>query len=364
MLKKMLKFMDYKMISYSNSIVQRDLQTIISDHSIAWEKLNQKSVLITGANSMLATYMIYTLAYLNQIEDRNITIIASARNLEKAKLRFKDLVEDDKIILIQHDVNETLVYEGKVDFIVHAASNASPHFILTDPVGIIKANTLGTLNLLEFAKTKATENFLFMSTREIYGKAIQEVIDEEAYGAFDILESRACYPESKRMAETLLRSFSDQYQLPYTIARLAHVYGPGMEVANDGRIMSDLIHNVLLSEDIILKSDGSAERAFCYLSDATTALFLILLNGENGQAYNIANEDEPIMIRDLAKLLVETFPTKGLKVVFDIPQETSKAYSKMGRTRLSTKKLEAIGWQRQVSLKEGLIKTVEGFEGN
>ncbi|SUO89529.1 NAD-dependent epimerase/dehydratase family protein [Streptococcus uberis] len=350
------------MINYSNRIVQEDLKTIISDKTVAWDKLNQKAVLISGANSMLATYMIYSLAYLNQFEDRNIIIIASARNLDKAKERFKGLIDENKIILIQHDVNQPLQYDGPVDYIVHAASNASPHYILTDPVGIIKANTLGTLNLLEFSKAKDIENFLFMSTREIYGKAIQEVIDEEAYGAFDILESRACYPESKRIAETLLKSYSDQYQVPFTIARLAHVYGPGMEVANDGRIMSDLIYNVLQSEDIVLKSDGSAERAFCYLADATIALFLVLLNGESGQAYNVANEDQPIMIRDLAKLLVETFPEKKLKVVFNIPKETSKAYSKMGRTRLSTKKLEAIGWMRSVELKKGLEKTVKSFE--
>ncbi|SQG44501.1 nucleotide sugar dehydratase [Streptococcus porcinus] len=358
----MRKFMDYKMISYSNTIVQEDLQAIIKDRSVAWDKLNHKSILITGANSMLATYMIYTLVYLNQFEDSDITIIATARNLDKAKERFKGLVEENKIILIQHDVNQPLLYDGTVDFIVHAASNASPHYILTDPVGIIKANTLGTLNLLEFAKVKEIENFLFMSTREIYGKAIQEVIDEEAYGAFDILESRACYPESKRIAETLLKSYSDQYQVPFTIARLAHVYGPGMEVANDGRIMSDLLNNVLMKEDIVLKSDGSAERAFCYLADATVALFLILLNGEIGQAYNIANEEEPIMIRNLAQLLVDTFPDKDLQVVFEIPSEASKAYSKMGRTRLSTEKIEKIGWKKKVSLTDGLVKTVKSFE--
>ncbi|MGT2932489.1 NAD-dependent epimerase/dehydratase family protein [Streptococcus catagoni] len=354
--------MDFKMINYSNNIVQKDLQQIIGDTSVSWEKLANKTVLITGANSMLATYMIYTLVFLNEAKHLNISIVATARNLEKAQQRFGELVSGHKIDLLEYDVNLPLTYDQDVHYLVHAASNASPQFIMKDPVGIFKANTLGTLNLLDFSQQKSLENFLFMSTREVYGKSISDDIDEESYGPFDILESRACYPESKRAAETLLRSYYDQYGIPFTIARLAHVYGPGMEVNNDGRIMSDLVNNVLRNEDIILKSDGSAERAFCYLSDATCALFLILLDGEIGQAYNVANEDEPVMIRDLADLLVKLFPEKGLKVVFDIPKETSKAYSKMGRTRLNTKKLEKLGWHRDFSLIDGIKNTILSFE--
>lgn len=352
------------MISYTNTVVQNDMKAIISEKNITWEKLLNKTVLVTGANSMLATYMIYTLAYLNQVKKMNIRILASARNIEKAKARFSDLLDYDNFELMEHDVNLPFHYDGEVNYLVHAASNASPRFILNDPVGIIKANTLGTLNLLEFSKEKSVDNFLFMSTREIYGKSISNDIDEEAYGAFDILESRACYPESKRAAETLLKAYYDQYKVPFTVARLAHVFGPGMEVANDGRIMSDLINNVLNNEDIILKSDGSAERAFCYLSDATTGLFTILLNGEIGQAYNIANEDEPIMIRDLAQLLVDLFPLKGMKVVFDIPKTENAAYSKMGRTHLNTEKLEKLSWTRQTSLKSGIEKTIQSLRKN
>ncbi|MDG3142204.1 NAD-dependent epimerase/dehydratase family protein [Streptococcus suis] len=350
------------MISYNNQIVQDDLQAIVSATYLDWQQLQGKTVLITGANGMLATYMVYVLAYLNEHHQADICILATARNLEKAKKRFLGLDDVAGFQLLQHDVNVDLVYEGDVDYIIHAASNASPRFILSDPVGIIKANTLGTMNLLEFAKEKSLSNFLFLSTREIYGKAIKDDIDEEAYGAFDILESRACYPESKRMAETMLQAYYDQYRIPFTIARLAHSYGPGMELANDGRIMSDLLHNVVSKEDIVLKSDGSAERAFCYLSDAVTGLFTILLKGEIGQAYNVANEDEPIKIRDLAQLLIETFPERQLNLIFNIPKEMGKGYSKMGRTQLDTRKLEQLGWTKKMSLQEGVQKTVESFE--
>lgn len=350
------------MITYKNDIVQEDLALLLENQTINWHKLEGKTVLITGANSMLATYMIYAIQALNDKKNSQTKVIATVRNVAKAKERFADLLGDPLFELLAHDVTEPFAYEGEIDYIVHAASNASPKFILTDPVGIIEANTIGTMNLLKVARAKKTQNFLFLSTREIYGKAIADKIDEEAYGAFDILESRACYPESKRMAETLLRSYYDQYQVPFTIARIAHSYGPGMETANDGRIMSDLLNNVISNQNIILKSAGTAERAFCYLLDAVSALFLILLNGENGQAYNVANEDAPIMIRDLAELLVSLFPEKELQVIYDIPKEMSAGYSKMGDSRLDTTKIEALGWTKMVPLEKGLVKTVRSFE--
>ncbi|MGT2681968.1 NAD-dependent epimerase/dehydratase family protein [Streptococcus porci] len=350
------------MISYKNTIVQDDMNRLLNDKAIAWDRLKRKTVLITGANSMLATYMVYALVALNEQKNSQTKIVATARNIEKAKLRFADVLGHDYFELLEHDVTKPFAYEEEVDYIVHAASNASPHFILNDPVGIIEANTIGTLHLLNFAREKKVTNFLFLSTREIYGKPIAEKINEEAYGAFDILESRACYPESKRMAETLLRSYYDQYGVPFTVARIAHSYGPGMETANDGRIMSDLINNVLKNEDIILKSAGTAERAFCYLSDAVAGLFLIMLNGEIAQAYNVANEDRTIMIRELAQLLVQLLPEKAMKVVFNIPQEMSAGYSKMGDSRLDTGKIEKLGWTKQVPLEVGLIKTVRSFE--
>ncbi len=349
------------MINYKQAVVQKDLALIVGQANINWEKLRNKTVLITGVSGMLATYLAYTLVYLNETQTFNIKIIGTARNMVKAKAKF-DGILSERFILLQHDVTEPFNYEGTVDYIIHAASSASPKFIMADPVGIIKANTIGTINLLEFARKQQIENFLFLSTREIYGKAISAHLTEEDYGGFDILAPRACYPESKRMAETLLESYHVQYHLPYMIARIAHSYGPGMELGNDGRIMNDLISNVVRNEDIVLKSDGSAERAFCYLADTTSALFTILLDGVSANAYNVANEDEPITIRDLSEKLVKLFPEKNLSVKFDIPKAQSAAYSKDGRTIMEMLKIEKIGWKRLVKLDEGLKRTVESFK--
>ncbi|SPS11098.1 dTDP-glucose 4,6-dehydratase [Lactococcus lactis] len=349
------------MITFENKIIQEDLKEIVSSSYINFEKLRGKTVLITGVSGMLATYLAYTIYYLDVHENFQTKIIGTARNMEKANAKFQSL-SNEYFELIQHDVTQAFDYEKDIDYIVHAASNASPKFISADPVGIIKANTLGTMNLLELARTKGIQNFLFLSTREIYGKSIKNLLTEQDYGGFDILSPRACYPESKRMAETLLESYFVQYEIPYTVARIAHSYGPGMEINNDGRIMSDLISNVVNHEDIILKSEGTAERAFCYISDATTALLTVLLNGDSGQAYNVANEDEPIQIRDLAQKLVSLLPDEKLKVKFDIPTSQSTAYSTDGRTVMDMSKIEKMGWNRLVGLDLGLKKTIESFE--
>ncbi|MCI1071758.1 NAD-dependent epimerase/dehydratase family protein [Lactococcus lactis] len=349
------------MITFENKIVQEDLKKIVSSSYINFEKLRGKTVLITGVSGMLATYLAYVIYYLDVHKNFQTKIIGTARNMEKANAKFQSLSKE-YFELVQHDVTQPFDYEKDIDYIIHAASNASPKFISTDPVGIIKANTLGTMNLLELARTKRIQNFLFLSTREIYGKSIKNLLTEQDYGGFDILSPRACYPESKRMAETLLESYSVQYEIPYTVTRIAHSYGPGMEINNDGRIMSDLISNVVNHEDIILKSEGTAERAFCYISDATTALLTVLLNGDSGQAYNVANEDEPIQIRDLAQKLVSLLPDEKLKVKFDIPTSQSTAYSTDGRTVMDMSKIEKLGWNRLVDLDSGLKKTIESFE--
>ena len=350
------------MLVYENEVVQKDMQDLIS-RKTKWGKLKNKTVLITGASGMLATYIVYTLMTLNLKDNFNIKIICLVRNEEKAKAKFSSFIYKPNFELLVQDVTNKIDFNEKIDFIIHAAGNASPKYILLDPVGIIKANTLGTLNVLELARKNKVENVLYLSTREIYGKNISLVdnITENDYGIVDCLDLRSCYPESKRVAETMLKSYFYQYNIPFTIARLAHAYGPGMNIDNDGRVMSDFISDVVNNRNIVLKSDGSAVRAFCYITDAVFGLFKVLLEGKIGEAYNIANENEPLMIRDVAKQLVANFAEKDLEVVYDLPKEKSAGYSKMGRTKLDTRKLKDLGWECKIELKDGLEKTVKSF---
>jgi len=347
---------------YNNQIVQDDLKKIIGQ-DIEFEKFKNKKILITGATGMLASYYMYTLMYLNDKLNYNIKIYVLVRNESKLQ-EMTNYQERQDIIPVVQDVCEEINIDEKIDYIIHMASSANPSTITTNPVGIINANVLGTINVLECAK-KHDSQVVFTSTREVYGKMDEDKyeIKEDDMGILNPLELRSCYPESKKMAENLLVSYAYQYGIKYKIARIAHSYGPGMIIKDDGRIMSDLIYNVVNNEDIILKSTGEAKRAFCYILDATTALIRITIHNEENQVYNIANETEEISIKDLAFSLKDWYKEKNIDVIFNI-QSNNNQYVTFKRTKLNTEKLENIGWKPIINLKDGIDKTVKFFDKN
>lgn len=350
-------------MDFNNDIIKNDLVEII--HSMpCYKKMKNGTVLITGANGMLATYMVYTLMHLNDRKSYNIKVIALVRNGGKAEERFHSLLQRKDFRLIVHDVCEPWPMEESLDYIIHAAGNSSPRSIITDPVGIIAANTIGTFNILELAKAKKIKSLLFTSTREVYGEMAGKVdrIKESDSGIIDPLDVRSCYPESKRISETLCKSYQLQYGVPFKIVRIAHCYGPGMKIRNDGRVMADLIGDVVAGRNVVLKSDGSDERGFCYINDAITAMFLVMLDGRDTEAYNLANETEVLSVREVAQMLVHLFPEKKLSIVFDKSKDhIGMGYSKIRRVPLDTTKLHELGWYPRVKLEDGLKRTVNSF---
>lgn len=348
------------MFGYNNSIVQKDIKELISTN-FQWFHLNNKRFLITGANGMLATYLIYTLMSLKKEKGLNIKVIALSRNLQKMQLLFKDFLEDKNFEIISQDVSQPIHYIGRIDYIFHFAGNASPYYINNEPVEIMKSNLLGTFNILELARDKEPEKIIFASTREVYGKVCElEKIKESDFGILDPLDDRSCYPESKRAAESILKSYYLEYRIPFNSVRIAHSYGPGMKLENDGRVMADFICNVVNKENIILHSTGDALRSFCYISDAIQGLFQVLLYGEPGKAYNLANETEPYPIKEVAQMLASLYPERGISVKFDI-KTNLKGYCNYKRTMLDTTSIESIGWKPTISLVEGLKRTVNSF---
>lgn len=342
-------------------IIKQDMEELWT-RDLPYNKFRNSTVLITGASGMLASYMTYFLMFLNE-KGYNIRVITLVRNAEKAWKKFKDFQNNNQFQLMVQDVCDEIKLEGDVDYIIHAAGNASPYYIVNDPTGIVYANTIGTMRVAELAKEKRTKMILYTSTREVYGKMPGNVeqITEDLFGSLDPLEPRSCYPESKRMAETILNSYYCQYKVPFIAVRIAHSYGPGMMLNNDGRVMADFISDVVQGRDIVLKSAGTAKRAFCYITDAVAGILFALLKGQEGNAYNVANENEEVEIRTVAEMLTKCIPEKNLSVVFDIPETMSAGYSKMGRVKLDTDKLENLGWNCRVSLKQGLQRTLESF---
>lgn len=344
-------------LQYENKILKEDLKEILT--IIECKKFKGKSILITGATGMLATYLVYFFYYLNTEKNYNIKVIGLVRNEQKAINMFGDIL-NEKIKILKKDVTEKLTLEEDIDYIFHLASSANPKSILETPIDIIEANTLGTLNVCKLAVEKKSK-VIFSSTREVYGILDNEKtkLEENDIGKIDWLEKRACYPESKRIAETIINSFNLQYGMQYNIIRISHCYGPGMNILNDGRVMSDFISNAIQKNDMILKSLGEDVRSFCYISDAIIGMLQIALNGMENQVYNLSNEKEEIKVKDLA-VLINDLSKNNKKILYEIGRDEG-AYTNYKRIGLDTSKLEELGWKINVNLKDGILKTLASF---
>ncbi len=341
-----------------NPIFEEDLEQIIKE-DINWEKLRGKTVLITGASGMIGMYLTGVLAMLNDRKDYGIQILSLLRHPEKMLPEFRDRTD---VKLIVQDVTQPLLVDDAVDYVLHAASPASPKIMKDQPVETIAANTLGTYYTLQFAKEKMASGYLFVSSREVYGQPTvgQELFEENTYGFVDPLDPRSCYPEGKKAAETMCASFRAEYGLNTKIARLAHTYGPGMSVT-DGRVQADFLNNVIHGEEIVLKSEGTAVRTYTYVADAVSGLYRILLNspdGEDGMVYNVGDENAKVSIRELAELLISLCPEQDLQLVFDIPEGGTKGTAPFTAGILDSRKLRALGWAPKYSLRDGYARTI------
>lgn len=348
-----------------NPILQQDLEHIISFNAVNWDSFRGKTVLISGANGMLPSYMVETLLYLNKKYDYHIKVVALVRNEEKARKCFSDHIQESALEFLVQDVSESIHYNGDVHYIIHAASQAAPSYYGVDPVGTFKSNTLGTLNMLELAREKNVEGFLFFSTGEVYG-SVEDTpyLKEDHLGVVDTLDIRKCYSESKRAGENACVCYHYQYQVPAKIVRIFHTFGPKINL-NDGRVFSDFCNKILRNEDIVLKSDGSAKRCFCYVADAVQAYFLVLLNGESSSAYNVGgDESREISILELSKILVGLYPQKNLKIIFDIDKE-DLTYSKMAasyKQRLpNIERISDLGWNLSTSIEDSFKRTIDAI---
>lgn len=349
-----------------SKIVREDLE-FITNASIDWDLLEDSTVLISGAGGFLPSYIVETLLYLNDTRKKNIKVLALVRNEEKARKKFSHHIGRADLEFLVQDVSERIVLadEIKVDFIIHAASQATPKVYGTDPVGTMLPNIVGTNNLLNLAKNKSVRGFLFFSSGEVYGSTESENIPtrEDYPGSVDISNVRSCYGESKRAGESLCVSWQHQYGVPVKIVRLFHTYGPGMDLA-DGRVFADFVSDIINDRDIVMKSDGKHTRAFCYLADAVVGIWTVLLKGKPGEAYNIGMNKETSII-DLAHALVQLFPEKGLRVTIDT-SAISPNYinNKISRTCPDISKAKTLGWEPKTSLESGFKRTILSYGNN
>lgn len=348
---------EYKSENELNKIIEEDINHIL-DNPINFKKLENSTVLITGASGMIGTYLLYTLAILNDLKSLNIKIVALVRDRNKITGYLKNR---DDLIVLEQDVCDRINYDDKVDYIIHAASPASPKIMKDAPVDTLMANTLGTYNTLKLAKKSNTKSYVFISSREVYGEPYewQEEFKEDTYGFIDPLLPRSCYPEGKRAAENMCVTFKEQYGVNAKIVRPAHTYGPGMSIY-DGRVQADFLKNVVEHQNILMKSTGEALRTYTYIRDVVAGIFFVLLEAED-IAYNVADEEAKITIKGLAELLVGLYPERKLKVEMKI-EENQKGVAPFKLGTINSEKIRALGWKPTITIEEGFRRTVEYIE--
>ena len=343
---------------YENDLYMEDIAAVAA-LDLPWNKLQGKSILLSGATGLLGSFLIDVIMEKNSAENLNCTVYALGRNEQKARERFSKYDGDQHLSFIQYDVKEPFQQDdlGTIDYILHLASNTHPMQYSTDPIGTITTNIIGLQNMLDFAVKHNATRFAFASSNEIYGenRGDVELFDENYCGYINPNTMRAGYPESKRCGEALCQAYKAQKGLDIVIPRFTRSYGPTM-LRTDTKAISQFINKAINGEDIVLKSAGNQFYSYTYVADAISGLLTILLCGENGEAYNIADVASDITLKDLAGIIAGT---TGHKVVFEIPDAVEAAgYSTATKARLDGNKLKKLGWEPMYDIRSGLDRTV------
>ena len=334
----------------------------IYSQKLEWNKLKNKRIFISGAYGMLSSYIVFFLMYLNIYHNYNVHVIAQGRNFDKAYNRFSEFWENEYFEFTSLNICEKIDYPHKIDYFIHSAGVANPKLYAINPVEVIEPNALGTYYLLDFARNKGCDKFLLFSTGDIYGKVDDPAnIKEDSLGKLDSLDIHSCYGESKRLAETLCAAFSREYHVPITITRIGHTYGPTMDIQNDPRSFSSFMRCAVEENDIVMYSDGMAKRPFCYLADAVYGYMLMLLRGEDGEAYNISNSNSFISIAELAQIIADI---SGNRIKIVKKQRTDSFVENVLNTcnRLAEDKLLALGWNCEYDVYQGMMRTYLFFK--
>lgn len=344
---------------FEHPLYQEDLRLISRSDFIPWGKLQDSSIVISGATGLIGSCLIDSIVLLNKSRKLNCTIFAICRNRERAIHRFGHYDSDSLLHIVEGDINDSLTLEEipACDYVLHLASNTHPVAYATDPIGTIMTNILGTCNMLEFTAKKAATRFLFASSNEVYGenRGDCEFFEETYSGYIDCNTLRAGYPESKRCGESLCQAYRVQRGIDVVIARLTRSFGPTL-LSSDTKALSQFLMNGIAGKDIVLKSDGMQYYSYTYVADAVTGLLLVLLQGKNGEAYNIADETCDIRLRDLAGMVAKASDTS---VRFDIPGQTEQlGFSKATKARLDGTKIGKLGWNVQYSLYTAVLRTI------
>lgn len=361
----------------SQTVVSEDLDYIVGNARQEFSRLEGKSLLITGGAGFLGYYLVQAILHYNrQVDSQSAIRVTVFDNYIRGIPEWLTALDGDPALaLVRHDVTEPLPADiESFQYIIHAASIASPTYYRRYPIETMDANVNGLRALLDYCldrrgSSNPVEGFLFYSTSEIYGDPDPDNIPTaETYrGNVSCTGPRACYDESKRYGETLCVNFAQAHDLPVKIARPFNNYGPGLKIS-DRRVLPDFARDMLAGNDIVLLSDGSPTRTFCYIADAVVGYYKILVNGLPGDSYNIGVEKPEISIADVAAMCVEIgaelFGYEG-RVVREVSKDSAYLVDNPNRRcPIIDKARRELGYNPTIDISDGLRRTMLWYRDN
>ena len=369
------------MAIYSNEIYLNTLR-MAAKSDLPWEKLTGKKIFISGATGLFGLFLTDLLMYKNKEDALNCHVTAVSRNEEKARKKFNPAYfETDCFTYLAHDISvpfdtgdgqkasadiidqDHVGHDGGKmirghDYVIHMASTTHPVAYAKRPIDTVTSNVFGTKNLLDYCSAHDGCRFVLLSSVEVYGenRGDVELFDEKYCGYLDSNTLRAGYPESKRLCETLCQAYISEKGVDAVIPRLPRSFGPTLD-PEDSKALSQFIKKAVKGEDIVLKSEGNQHYSYLYAPDAVLGILRVMLLGECGQVYNLADESCDMTLKHLAGICAAQC---GREVVFDLPDATERAgYSTATKARLDgTRARKELGFKPLYLIEDGLKDTI------
>lgn len=342
------------MVEIKDSAFMSDLSAVAG--KIDFTPLNGLNVLVTGATGMIGNTVVRMLLANPNVD---LNVYAAGRSVSRLNTVYSTYLGDARLHIIEMDVTKPICHDIDFHYVVDCASLGNPASFKEKPVDVILANVVGVDNLLSYGFRHGLKKMIYVSSGEVYGEGDGREFCEDYCGYIDISDVRSCYPQSKRAAEVLCLSYASQYGMDVSIARPCHIYGPNFSETDD-RAFAQFMRNAVLGENIVLKSPGSQIRSWLYVVDCAAALIHIMMNGECGEAYNIAPYGESASIREFASLVAAA---NGCEIVFDIPDGVDRN-AIITKGVLDASKINRLGWRNNYSICNGIERCLKELKNN
>ena len=338
-----------------NKIVCQDVDFFVK-HFLFEEEIKKTKIAITGATGLIGSTIIRCLLALNGEKSCEIKIVGFVRNTDKAKSLFPNA----NIKWISYDLAKPCeIKELNIDYIFHCACPTSSKFYVENPVELIKTSIQGSISILDYAVKNTVKGIVYLSSCEVYGSVdTDSVIDESYSGYVNPIDVRSGYPMAKRLVECLCHSYSREYGVPVTIARLTQTFGAGVALS-DNRVFAQFSKSAIMNKDIIMHTKGYSAKPYCYTIDAINAFFYLIFKGKSGEAYNITNSETYISICQLAEYIANNYSDYS-KVI--IEEKEGLGYAPVTKLHMSTKKVEALGWEPWYSMDQMFTNLINYYK--